>query len=264
MPLKRGYASSAHRQAVNCQGARARRRRQAAEPISRPTNGVKHPGRCTSALPTQAALSLGLPPPPYLPCHIKRCWASVAGHCRGSRYQTCSNGKLWIADSDNKSLPTPSSAAPYNLFKQGEQAKIAGHRQLKGNMAPDPLAEGARHNSRHSRQRPDLTTYAHAPFPPHPLPLLLCYITGLAPMTRQKQSRTPRLPHVTAPPCLQCVRGLSRTKNPTGWFLLPVDALQLLWESSGKFELEALSSEQGLGGFASLKSLESLETPKAA
>ncbi|KAF8149514.1 hypothetical protein B0H34DRAFT_827275 [Crassisporium funariophilum] len=224
MPLKHGYASSAHQQAVDCQGERARRRRQAAEPISRLTNGVKCPGRRASALPTQAALSLGLPLLPYLPCHIERCWASVAGCCCGSRYQTRSNGKLRIANSDNKSPPTPNSAAPYNLFKQGEQAKIAGHQQLEGNMAPDPLAEGARHDSRHGRQHPDPhaltpTAYAHAPFPPHPLPLLLCYVTGLAPMTRQKQSHTPRLPCVAAHPCLQCIRGLSRTKNPTGWFL---------------------------------------------
>ncbi|KAF8156951.1 hypothetical protein B0H34DRAFT_808289 [Crassisporium funariophilum] len=139
MPLKRGYASSAYRQAVNCQGARARRRRQAAESISCPINGVKRPGRCTSALPTQAALSSGLPPLLYLPCHVERRWASVAGRCRSSRYQTRSNRKLRIAGSDNKSPPTPSSAAPYNPFKQGEQAKIAGHQQLKGNMAPDPL-----------------------------------------------------------------------------------------------------------------------------
>ncbi|KAF8166026.1 hypothetical protein B0H34DRAFT_671731 [Crassisporium funariophilum] len=86
--------------------------------------------------------------PPPLP-------SALLCRCRGSCYQTRSNGKLRIANSDNKSPPTPSSAAPYNLFKQGEQAKIAGHRQLKGNMAPDPLAEGARHNSRHSLQRPD-------------------------------------------------------------------------------------------------------------
>ncbi|KAF8148232.1 hypothetical protein B0H34DRAFT_679862 [Crassisporium funariophilum] len=156
-----GYASSAHQQAVDCQGARVRRRRRVAEPISRPTNGVKRPGRRASALPTQVALSSGLPPLPYLPCHIESCWASIAAlsaplplplhfamsindersisRCCGSRYQTRSNGKLRIANSDNKSPPTPSSAAPYNLFKQGEQAKIAGHQQLKGNMAPDPL-----------------------------------------------------------------------------------------------------------------------------
>ncbi|KAF8165790.1 hypothetical protein B0H34DRAFT_252888 [Crassisporium funariophilum] len=171
------------------------------------------------------------------------------GHCRGSRYQTHSNGKLRIANSDNKLPPTPSSAALYNLFKQGEQAKIAGHRQLKGNMAPDPLVSHPRSPpsscSHPSTSKSGLdrlkepattvdtavnaqtrckhaltpTAYAHAPFPPHPLPLLLCYVTGLAPTTRQKQLRTPCLPCVAAPPCLQCVRGLSWTKNPTGWFL---------------------------------------------
>ncbi|KAF8155445.1 hypothetical protein B0H34DRAFT_808564 [Crassisporium funariophilum] len=187
MPLKRGNASSAHRQAVDCQGARARRRRQAAEPISRPTYGVKCPGRHASALPTQAALSLGLPPPPYLPCHVKRHWASVASRCGGSRYQTRSHGKLKIANSDNKLPPTPSSAAPYNLFKQGEQAKIAGHQQLKGNMAPDPLlslsplnqlkepattVDTAVNAQTHCQHALTPTAYAHAPFPPHPLPLL--------------------------------------------------------------------------------------------
>ncbi|KAF8163046.1 hypothetical protein B0H34DRAFT_794795 [Crassisporium funariophilum] len=183
------------------------------------------------------------------------------GRCSSSHYQTRSDGKLRIADSDNKSPPTPSSAAPYNLFKQGEQAKIAGHQQLKGSMALDPLAEGACHNSRHSRQRPD--------------PLRACTYTNRlcpCPFPTTPSAAPPLLCHRPCPhdPSKTVVYPISTSRCGTPVFAVrpgPVTDKEPYWmvpESSGKIELEALSSKQGLGGFASLKSLESLETPKAA